>query len=32
VIIGDKNVGKTCFIKRYKNGAFSNEEETTLGA
>ena len=32
VILGDKNVGKTCFIKRYIEGKFSQNEDASIGA
>jgi len=32
VIIGDKQIGKTCIIKRFKDGTFKEDEDVTLGA
>jgi len=32
VIIGDQNVGKTCMLKRFIEGTFSEQEDMTLGA
>lgn len=32
VIVGDQNVGKTCLIKRYIEGTFTDGEDATLGA
>ena len=32
VIVGDQHVGKTCLIKRYIEGTFTEGEDATLGA
>ena len=32
VIVGDQNVGKTCLLKRFIEGNFSENEDMTLGA
>lgn len=32
VILGDKNIGKTCLIKRVIENTFSDHEDATLGA
>jgi len=32
VILGDKNIGKTCLIKRCIENSFSEHEDASLGA
>ena len=32
VVVGDQAVGKTCFLKRYANNAYSTEEDKTIGS
>jgi len=32
VCVGDKDIGKTCLIKRYQDGIFSAHKKMTLGA
>ena len=32
VILGDKNIGKTCLIKRIIENTFSEHEDASLGA
>mmetsp|Transcript_32113 Transcript_32113/g.49112 ORF Transcript_32113/g.49112 Transcript_32113/m.49112 type:complete len:81 (-) Transcript_32113:505-747(-) len=32
VIVGDQGVGKTCLLKRFIDGNYSENEEMTLGA
>ena len=32
VIVGDSGVGKTCLLKRYSEGTYTDLEEATLGA
>ena len=31
IIIGDRNVGKTCFLERYTDNKFREESKSTIG-
>jgi len=31
IIIGDRNVGKTCFLERYTDDKFTEDSKSTIG-